>query len=170
MVAQLAQAVFVKGEHCEHESEDLSYIPGEGGSDTDEWLNCTYDMSLSSTRQELPRCVFNGIHWKGNHILCCSNLSSPFRSVDDVSGPGLCGVCRILGNLVENYPTSLTPHPCMVPIGVPASMRTRTQTVNLLCIFNDSSALMALVLSLWFFVKKKKLMLQLFFYLILMYR
>lgn len=40
-----------------------------------------------------------------------------------------------LGELVRYYPVALAFHSCMVPIGVPASMRTRTQTVNHLCIF-----------------------------------
>lgn len=37
--------------------------------------------------------------------------------------------------LVRYFPVALAFHSCMVPIGVPASMRTRTQTVNHLCIF-----------------------------------
>jgi len=40
-----------------------------------------------------------------------------------------------VGNVVWYYPAALALHSCMVPIGVPASMRTRTQTVNHLCIF-----------------------------------
>lgn len=40
-----------------------------------------------------------------------------------------------VGNVVRYYPVALALHSCMVPIGVPASMRTRTQTVNHLCIF-----------------------------------
>lgn len=40
-----------------------------------------------------------------------------------------------VGNVVWYYPVALALHSCMVPIGVPASMRTRTQTVNHLCIF-----------------------------------
>lgn len=35
-----------------------------------------------------------------------------------------------VGDVVWYDPVALALHSCMVPIGVPASMRTRTQTVN----------------------------------------
>lgn len=41
----------------------------------------------------------------------------------------------LVGKIAWYDPIALALHPCMVPIGIPASMRTRTQTVNHICIF-----------------------------------
>lgn len=61
-------------------------------------------------------------------------LTSCFRC--GRGGQGLeTGRVDSVGNMVWYYPVALALHSCMVPIGVPASMRTRTQTVNHLCIF-----------------------------------
>lgn len=59
-----------------------------------------------------------------------------------------------VGDIVWYYPVALALNSCMVPIGVPASMRTRTQTVNHLCIFqiNSSAAFMASVLQMVYLV------------------
>lgn len=86
-------------------------------------MQARFDLSGAKRRKE------NIVEGRSPLYISPQSLGSFFRRETEVGHPDS------LGELVRYYPVALAFHSCMVPIGVPASMRTRTQTVNHLCIF-----------------------------------
>lgn len=81
-------------------------------------------------KKTLPLTLLTSLAHPFTSCLIASDLSQV-----DFADRGGAYSLDFVGNVVWYYPVALALHSCMVPIGVPASMRTRTQTVNHLCIF-----------------------------------